>query len=102
MRRCPAPECRAIDVVLPGKKRTQRFDLRLLQPRKFADLQYPISLQFLRGCFILGIAKVLTVGEPLPRKARNERTFAYALGTVQHKHRVEFTAWVQYAFHSRA
>ena len=38
MRRCPSAECGSVDIILPGKERTQRLHLGFAKPRQLTDL----------------------------------------------------------------
>ena len=96
VRRRPFAKCRTVNIILPGEEGAQRFHFGLFQTRQFADLQDPVSLQFLGGGLVLGVAQVQTVRKPLSGQLGNKGAFADTLGTVQHQHGVKFAAGIQH------
>ena len=82
MRGHPPPKTGAVFVILSGNKGFDLVDVRLFHARKFADLQNPVPLQFLSGCFVIHVRKGKAVREPFPTKGGNEGAFANTLSPV--------------------
>src|SRR5699024_2146632 len=78
----PPPKTGTVFVVLPGNKGFDLVDVRLSHARKLADLQNPVPLQFLSGCFVVHVRKGKAVREPFPAQRGNQGAFANALSPI--------------------
>ena len=80
---------RTIDIIRAADEGFYNFNICFLKSRQFAQLQKPISLQFLRSCLILHIRQTQTVGIILFSHSGKDSGLAAALRTYKHHHGIE-------------